>query len=69
MLSGSPTDINSTAAWAAGSPAHGLNGSGANAEPKGGNHVYGDGSGGWVNFDLMRELHSWSPRPPGERRA
>ncbi|MEM6259431.1 MAG: hypothetical protein AAGI37_14200 [Planctomycetota bacterium] len=37
-----------------------MNGSGANAEPKGGNHVYGDGSGGWVDFSLMRELHSWS---------
>ena len=38
-----------------GSPAHGLDG----AEPKGGNHVYGDGSGEWVDFSLFEDLHIW----------
>ena len=42
--------------WQTGSPAHGLNGD----EPKGANHVVGDGSGGWVDFSRMRNLHSWS---------
>jgi prepilin-type N-terminal cleavage/methylation domain-containing protein len=50
-IQGNPDEI----LWA-GSPAHGLNGN----EPKGGNHVYADGSGGWVQFNQMRELHSWS---------
>ncbi len=39
-----------------GSPAHGLDGD----EPKGGNHVFGDGSGRWVDFSEFLELHSWS---------
>ena len=39
----------------AGSPAHGMNGD----EPKGGNHVYGDGSGEWVNFSEFLPLHTW----------
>jgi len=45
----------------AGSPAHGLDGS----EPKGGNHVFADGSGRWVDFSEFLELQSWS----GGRRA
>ena len=45
--------------WA-GSPAHGTEGEGTGALPKGGNHVYADGSGEWVDFSEMRELHSWS---------
>ncbi|MFK7789296.1 MAG: prepilin-type N-terminal cleavage/methylation domain-containing protein [Phycisphaeraceae bacterium] len=43
-----------------GSPAHGL----AGQVPKGGNHVYADGSGEWVDFSLMRNLHSWSGARP-----
>jgi len=50
QLSGGP------ATWAKGSPAHGLDGN----EPKGGNHVFADSSGRWVDFSEMRELHSWS---------
>ncbi len=46
----------STAEWAAGSPAHGLN----IDVPKGGNHIFGDSSGRWVDFSEMRELHSWA---------
>ena len=41
---------------AADSPAHGLR----NDEPIGGNHIYGDGSGEWVDFSRMRRLHSWA---------
>ncbi|MFN3166051.1 MAG: type II secretion system protein [Phycisphaeraceae bacterium] len=41
-----------------GSPAHGLTSDGL--EPKGGNHVYGDGSGEWVAFSEYIEGHSWS---------
>ena len=48
--------------WAAGSPAHGKTGEGSDAKPKGGNHVFADGSGRWVDFSEMRELHSWSGR-------
>ena len=51
-ISGSPDDI----LWA-GSPAHGTTNDDL---PKGGNHVYADGSGFWVPFSEMRELHSWS---------
>lgn len=43
-----------------GSPAHGL----AGGEPRGGNHVYADGSGEWVDFSEMRNLHSWSGGRP-----
>ena len=43
-----------------GSPAHGMVGSGTNARPIGGNHVYADGSGEWVDFSLFRQYHSWS---------
>jgi prepilin-type N-terminal cleavage/methylation domain-containing protein len=46
--------------WAKGSPAHGTDGTGNNTTPKGGNHVFADGSGRWVGFNDMRELHSWS---------
>jgi len=49
------TTAQSQMAWA-GSPAHGLNGT----LPKGGNHVFADGSGRWVQFKDMRRLHSWS---------
>ena len=38
-----------------GSPAHGLNGT----QPKGGNHVFGDGSGKWVPYSDFIEGHSW----------
>lgn len=41
--------------WA-GSPAHGLNGE----VPKGGNHFFGDASGGWIDFSETRELQSHS---------
>ncbi|MEM9110320.1 MAG: prepilin-type N-terminal cleavage/methylation domain-containing protein [Planctomycetota bacterium] len=41
--------------WA-GSPAHGLDGD----EPKGGNHVFGDSSGAWIDFSETRELQSHS---------
>jgi prepilin-type N-terminal cleavage/methylation domain-containing protein len=41
-----------------GSPAHGLTSDGT--EPKGGNHIYGDGSGEWVAFSQYIEGHSWS---------
>ena len=44
----------------AGSPAHGLSGTGANATPFGGNHVYADGSGEWVDFSLLQDLHTWN---------
>ena len=40
----------------AGSPAHGLIGS--DARPKGANHVFGDGSGSWIDFNETRELQS-----------
>ena len=56
VLSGDPSNINNVAGWAAGSPAHGMN----NGLPKGGNHVFGDGSGSWIDFSRMRNLHSWS---------
>jgi len=49
-----------TEAAFAGSPAHGI----ASGLPKGGNHVYADGSGEWVDFSLMRNLHSWSGGRP-----
>jgi type II secretory pathway pseudopilin PulG len=38
-----------------GSPAHGLDGD----KPRGGNHIYGDGSGGWVDFSAYIQGHSW----------
>lgn len=43
-----------------GSPAHGLDGTGNNARPKGGNHIFADGAGEWVDFSRMRQLQSWS---------
>lgn len=49
-----------TEASFAGTPAHGLNGS----DPKGGNHVFADGSGSWIQFAQMRNLHSWSGGRP-----
>ena len=44
----------------AGSPAHGPQDDAART-PKGGNHVYGDGSGQWINWNTTdwRRLHSW----------
>lgn len=45
--------------WAKGSPAHGTAGPENDPRPKGGNHVFADGSGRWVDFSEMRELHSW----------
>ncbi|MEM6913543.1 MAG: prepilin-type N-terminal cleavage/methylation domain-containing protein [Pseudomonadota bacterium] len=45
-----------------GSPAHGLKGEGADATPIGGNHVYADGSGEWVDFSLFLDLHCWGSR-------
>jgi len=50
----------STQTWAAGSPAHGTEGAADDPEPKGGNHVFADSSGRWVDFDEYYELHSWS---------
>lgn len=44
----------------AGSPPHGLVGSDADPRPKGGNHVFADGSGRWVDFSETRELQSHS---------
>jgi len=42
-----------------GTPAHGHQGD-AIQTPQGGNHVYGDGSGQWINWsDDWRRLHSW----------
>lgn len=40
-----------------GSPPHGIKA----GQPIGGNHVFGDGSGTWVRFDAMLQLHSWDP--------
>ena len=53
-------DVASTDPQFAGSPAHGFTGKGADAKPLGGNHVYGDGSGEWVDFSLFEDLHIWS---------
>lgn len=36
-----------------------------NISPEGGNHVFGDGSGEWIAFDEMYELHGWN----GNRRG
>ncbi len=55
VIQGDPDEI----LWK-GSPAHGTTGEGSGARPKGGNHVFADGSGRWVDFSEMRELHSWS---------
>ncbi|MEM6505233.1 MAG: prepilin-type N-terminal cleavage/methylation domain-containing protein [Planctomycetota bacterium] len=44
-----------------GAPSHGLNSAG---EPNGGNHVFGDGSGRWVQFNEMFQLQSWSGSRP-----
>ena len=54
-IQGDPDEV----LWA-GSPAHGTKGNGANRTPIGGNHVFADSSGRWVDFSEMRELHSWS---------
>lgn len=43
-----------------GAPSHGMTNDGANREPLGGNHVFADGSGWWVEFEDMLELHSWA---------
>ena len=43
-----------------GNPAHGLSGTGANAKPHGGNHVYGDGSGEWVDFSQLIQGSIWT---------
>lgn len=44
---------------AEGSPAHGTVGEGADLKPRGANHVFADGSGEFVDFSLVRQLHSW----------
>jgi prepilin-type N-terminal cleavage/methylation domain-containing protein len=44
-----------------GAPSHGLNSS---REPNGGNHVFADGSGRWVDFGEMFQLQSWSGARP-----
>ena len=46
----------------AGAPAHGHRGD-AGRTPLGGNHVYGDGSGQWINWNTTdwRRLHTWPP--------
>lgn len=43
------------------SPAFGLTASG---EPRGGNHVFADGSGRWVGFGEIDRLQSWSGNRP-----
>jgi hypothetical protein len=48
----------------AGAPSHGVTGEGSNAEPIGGNHVFADGSGRWVEFGEMLQLNSWSLSRP-----
>ncbi|MEM9348024.1 MAG: prepilin-type N-terminal cleavage/methylation domain-containing protein [Planctomycetota bacterium] len=48
-----------------GSPAHGFTGAGAAAKPFGGNHVFGDGSGRWVDFSEFFRLQSWAGGRPG----
>lgn len=49
--------VNTTGGFA-GTPAHGLSGE----YPKGGNHIYGDSSGEWVEFSKFKQLHTWSPQ-------
>ena len=44
----------------AGAPSHGVRGTGNDIEPYGGNHVFADGSGRWVDFSEMLQLNSWS---------
>ena len=51
----------STTGQFAGSPAHGIVGEGLEARPKGGNHVFADGAGEWVDFSLFIRGQSWSP--------
>jgi prepilin-type N-terminal cleavage/methylation domain-containing protein len=46
------------------SPPHGLDNNAGRPEPKGGNHVFGDGSGRWVDFSEMWRLQSWSGARP-----
>ena len=43
-----------------GSPAHGLVGQGNEAQPVGGNHIFGDASGRWIEYAEYIEGHSWS---------
>jgi prepilin-type N-terminal cleavage/methylation domain-containing protein len=45
-------------------PPHGLANNGGTPEPQGGNHVFADGSGQWVDFSEMRRLQSWSGGRP-----
>ncbi|MEO0477613.1 MAG: hypothetical protein AAF085_16840, partial [Planctomycetota bacterium] len=48
-----------SANWDENPAGHGTNGKG-NGAPAGGNHVFGDGSGFWVNYEDTYKLHSWS---------
>lgn len=56
---GTNWDTPSTDPQFAGCPAHGTRGVGSASEPIGGNHIYGDASGEWVDFSLFEDLHIW----------